>query len=162
MKPFRRVRPGRFLPASRIDHDTGRQVEKALERQPLMPMRLMGSKPILRFEFRCKRSLPITFNHDRILKGLETCLPVSLPLLHSSIIKKLGMGKVSAPLDRTIPFFLYLVAHHKNIAIFPRAPEPIASPEPNMVQGKPSRRLSSIVIFWGYTINCQNDPFATR
>ena len=31
-----------------------------------------------------------------------------------------------------------LVVHHKNIAIFPRALELIASPEPNMVQGKPS------------------------
>jgi hypothetical protein len=26
-------------------------------------------------------------------KALETCLPVSLPLLHSSIIEKLGVGK---------------------------------------------------------------------
>ena len=31
MKPFRRVRPGRVLPASQIDPDTGRQVEKALD-----------------------------------------------------------------------------------------------------------------------------------
>jgi hypothetical protein len=94
MKPFRRVRPGRVLPASQIDQDTGRQVEKALERQPLMPIRLMSSKPILRLDLRCRRGLPITFNHDRILKALETCLPVSLPLLHSSIIEKLGEGKL--------------------------------------------------------------------
>ena len=68
MKPFRMVRPGRLLPASQIDQDTGRQVEKALERQPLMSMKLTSSKPILRLDFRCKRGLSLTFNHGRILK----------------------------------------------------------------------------------------------
>ena len=68
MKPFRRVRPGRVLPASPIDQDTGRQVEKALERQPLMSVRLLGSRPILRVDLPCKRGFPITFNHDRVLK----------------------------------------------------------------------------------------------
>jgi hypothetical protein len=68
MKPFRRVRPGQVLPASQIDQDTGRQVEKALERQPLRSINLMSPKPISRLDFRCQRGLPITFNHDRILK----------------------------------------------------------------------------------------------
>ena len=68
MKPFRRVRPGRVLPASQIDQDTGRQVEKALERQPLRPIRLMSPKPFSRLDFRCQRGLPLPFNHDRILK----------------------------------------------------------------------------------------------
>jgi hypothetical protein len=68
MKPFRRVRPGQVLPASQIDQDTGRQVEKTLERQPLIPIRLMGPKPFSRLDFRCQRGLPLTFNYDRILK----------------------------------------------------------------------------------------------
>jgi hypothetical protein len=68
MKPFRRVRLGRVVPASQIDQDTGRQVEKALERQPLRPIRLMSPKPFSRLDFRCQRGLPLTFNHDRILK----------------------------------------------------------------------------------------------
>ena len=68
MKPFRRVRPGRVLPASQIDQDTGRQVEKALERQPLRLIWLMNPKPFSRLDFRCQRGLPLTFNYDRILK----------------------------------------------------------------------------------------------
>jgi hypothetical protein len=103
MKPFRRVRPGQVLPASQIDQDTGRQVEKALGRQPLRPVRLMSPKPFLRLDFRCQRGLPITFNHDRILKlwKLACLCHSSFQLLQSSIIEKLGEGKQAQGLDRS-------------------------------------------------------------
>jgi len=38
-------------------------------------------------------------------KAFSTCLPVSLPLLHSSIIEKLGEGKVGKVLAFSLHFW---------------------------------------------------------
>jgi hypothetical protein len=59
-----------------------------------MPMRLMGSKPILRVDLGCKRRLPITFNYDRVLLklwNLPACVIATSSL--RSISEKLGVGK---------------------------------------------------------------------
>jgi len=112
MKPFRRVRPGRVLPASEIDPDTGRKVEKALDlpaRSRFGEGRAATSDVDETHEFQALSELGfliqarVTHNIQSWLhsKVLETCLPVSLPLLHPLIIEKLGEGKPFEVLDKT-------------------------------------------------------------
>ncbi len=84
-----------------IDRDAGRQVEEALGRKPLRPIRLMSPKPFLRFNFQWQRGLPITSHHDRLLKLRKlACLRLGpdrgggvVVTLSSAMFEKTGMGK---------------------------------------------------------------------
>jgi hypothetical protein len=60
MKPLRGIRPGRVVPSPEIsercfaiDQDIGRQVEEALERQPLGGQ-VVEPQTLLRLGFRCR------------------------------------------------------------------------------------------------------------
>jgi len=95
MKPFRRFAQASFF-STLNNPDTGRQVVKALERQPLMPNEAPDPNPFPGL-IRCQRGSPITFNDDRILKFgnlpayRQAGLPVSFPLFSSlDDLKKWG------------------------------------------------------------------------
>ena len=62
----------------------------------------MIPKAFSRLDFRFQRGLPITFNHDRILKlGKVACLR-HCNFFTPRSLKKLGVGKRVYPIDRTM------------------------------------------------------------